>query len=220
MTQAERTRTLKKYVRLIAESSRWLLHKRRETKKINILGCRKKIRNTKVEARHTSASKQDNRTQGVSITTNLPVSATKPRTLPHHLPSSSCFRRQRYQVSLLPLSTPLPSRTNQRKPKQNCLGSGSVRSTHVPLIVKPVPSHTIYHFISAFVDSRISTAAPPFLSPPVPCHHSWCPLLRGVASCSPPRPCATATPICTTVVQIKRARLESASRTTHPETHL
>ena len=30
----------------------------------------------------------------------------------------------------------------------------------------------------------------------------------------------SATPICTTVVQIKRARLESASRTTHPETHL
>ena len=29
-----------------------------------------------------------------------------------------------------------------------------------------------------------------------------------------------ATPICTTVVQIKRARLENASRTTHPETHL
>ena len=27
-----------------------------------------------------------------------------------------------------------------------------------------------------------------------------------------------ATPICTTVVQIKRARLENASRTTHPET--
>ena len=29
---------------------------------------------------------------------------------------------------------------------------------------------------------------------------------------------STATPICTTVVQIKRARLENASRTTHPET--
>ena len=29
-----------------------------------------------------------------------------------------------------------------------------------------------------------------------------------------------ATPSCTTVVQIKRARLENASRTTHPETHL
>ena len=39
MTQADRTRTIK-YV--LAESSRWLLHRRRNTKKINIPGCRKK----------------------------------------------------------------------------------------------------------------------------------------------------------------------------------
>ena len=39
MTQAERTRTIK-YV--LAESSRWLLHRRRDTKKINIPGFRKK----------------------------------------------------------------------------------------------------------------------------------------------------------------------------------
>ena len=39
MTQAERTRTIK-YV--LAESNRWLLHRRRDTKKINILGCSKK----------------------------------------------------------------------------------------------------------------------------------------------------------------------------------
>ena len=39
MTQAERTRT-KKYV--LAESSRWLLHRRRDTKKINIPVCRRK----------------------------------------------------------------------------------------------------------------------------------------------------------------------------------
>ena len=31
-----------KYV--LAESSRWLLHRRRDTKKINIPGCREKIR--------------------------------------------------------------------------------------------------------------------------------------------------------------------------------
>ena len=41
MTQAERTRAIK-YV--LAESSRWLLHRRRDTKKINIPRCRKKIR--------------------------------------------------------------------------------------------------------------------------------------------------------------------------------
>ena len=32
----------------------------------------------------------------------------KPGTLPQHLPSSSCSRRQRHQVSLLPLSSPDP----------------------------------------------------------------------------------------------------------------
>ena len=39
MTQAETTGTIR-YVH--AESSRWLLHRRRDTKKINIPGCRKK----------------------------------------------------------------------------------------------------------------------------------------------------------------------------------
>ena len=39
MTQAERTRTIK-YV--LGESSRLMLHRRRDTKKINIPGCRKK----------------------------------------------------------------------------------------------------------------------------------------------------------------------------------
>ena len=42
ITQAERTRTIKY---LLAESSRWLLHRRRETKKINIPGCREKKNN-------------------------------------------------------------------------------------------------------------------------------------------------------------------------------
>ena len=85
MTQAERTRNIK-YVLL--KSSRWLLHRRRDTKKINIPGCRKKMRrkrkakNEKQEARHKT--KQENRTQGVSIATNLPVSAAKPRRGPCH----------------------------------------------------------------------------------------------------------------------------------------
>ena len=39
MTQAERTRTIK-YV--LAESSRWLLHRRRDTNKIHIPGSRGK----------------------------------------------------------------------------------------------------------------------------------------------------------------------------------
>ena len=55
MTQAERTRTIK-YV--LAESSRWLLHRRRDTKKINIPGCRKKIRKERKEKRKTKSRKQ------------------------------------------------------------------------------------------------------------------------------------------------------------------
>ena len=86
--QAERTRFMN-YA--LAESSRWLLHRRRDTMKINIPGCRKKIRRerkkkrkTKSRKQGTKASKQENRTQGVSIATNLPVSATKPRRGPCH----------------------------------------------------------------------------------------------------------------------------------------
>ena len=53
--QAERTRTIK-YV--LAKSSRWLLHRRKDTKKMNTPGCRKKNRAndstgyTLVEPRH------------------------------------------------------------------------------------------------------------------------------------------------------------------------
>ena len=52
MTQAERTRTIK-YV--LDESSRWLLHRRRDTKKINIPGCREK--NKKRKKRKTKNEK-------------------------------------------------------------------------------------------------------------------------------------------------------------------
>ena len=48
MTQAERTRTIK-YV--LAESSRWLLHRRRDTKKINIPEFREKKKEKK-EKKH------------------------------------------------------------------------------------------------------------------------------------------------------------------------
>ena len=87
MTQEEGTRTIK-YVS--AESSRWMLHRRRNTK-INIPGCRKKRwkerkekRKTECRKQGTKARKQQYRTQGVSIATNLHVSATKPRRGPCH----------------------------------------------------------------------------------------------------------------------------------------
>ena len=54
MTQAERTRTIN-YV--LAERSRWLLHRRRDTKKINIPGCRKKIRKEKKNEKRKVGSK-------------------------------------------------------------------------------------------------------------------------------------------------------------------
>ena len=44
MTQEGRTRTVK-YA--LAESSRWLLHRLRNTKKINIPGCREKSKKRK-----------------------------------------------------------------------------------------------------------------------------------------------------------------------------
>ena len=68
MTQAERTRTIK-YV--LAESSRWLLHRRMNTEKINIPGCRQKKRKKRKRKVGSKAQKQENRTQGVSITTNM-----------------------------------------------------------------------------------------------------------------------------------------------------
>ena len=54
MTQAERTRAIK-YV--LAESSRWLLHRRRDTK-INIPGCRKEIRTARKEKQKTKSRNQ------------------------------------------------------------------------------------------------------------------------------------------------------------------
>ena len=50
--QAEITRSIR-YV--LAESSRWLLHRRRDTKKINIPGCRKTERKERKEKRKTLA---------------------------------------------------------------------------------------------------------------------------------------------------------------------
>ena len=55
MTQAQRTRN-KKY----SESSRWLLHRRRDTKKINIPGCRikEKKKRKKNEKRRVGSKAQ------------------------------------------------------------------------------------------------------------------------------------------------------------------
>ena len=76
MTQAGRTRTIK-YV--LTESSRWLLHRRRETKKINMPGCREKNKERKKNEKRKVGSKAQKQARKscsrVSVETNLPVSA-------------------------------------------------------------------------------------------------------------------------------------------------
>ena len=123
MTQAERTRTIK-YV--LAESSRSLLHRLRDTKKINIPGCREK--QEKKESKHekrkvgSKAQKQARRkSYSRRLHSNKPSRLcykAETGTLPHHLPSVSCSRRQRYQVSLLPLSSvPTREKINEKRTK-------------------------------------------------------------------------------------------------------
>jgi len=188
MTQAERTRTIK-YV--LAESSRWLLHRRRDTKKINIPGCREKKEEKQNEKRKvgSKAQKQENRTQGVSIATNLPVSATKPRRGPcHTICHLPALVGNGIKCHCCRCRAPPPA-NKSTKTKQNCLDSGAV-ATQVPLISRTgtLPHDLPFHFCIRRQQYQYGC---PSLSPPFPCHHSWRPLLRGVASCSPPRPCAT-----------------------------
>ena len=136
--QAERTRNVK-YV--LAESSRWLLHRRRDTKKIDIPGCRKKIRKERKEQRKTKsrkqgtkASKQENRTQGVSIATNFP-SLLQSRDGHLATPSAIFFLLSSATVSSVTAAAvePSPPANKSTKTKQNCLDSGTV-ATQVPLI--------------------------------------------------------------------------------------
>ena len=137
MTQAERTRTIK-YVLAEQQMAAAQTKEQDEDKHTDIPGCReknkkRKKRKTKSRKQGTKASKQENRTQGVSIATNLRVSATKPRrrrchTICHLLPAVV----GNYQVSLLPLSSH-PPENKSTKTKQNCLDSGAV-ATQVPLI--------------------------------------------------------------------------------------
>ena len=56
MTQAKRTRTISISGIILAESSRWLLHRRRDTK-MNIPGCRKKKKNEKKKEKRKVGSK-------------------------------------------------------------------------------------------------------------------------------------------------------------------
>ena len=118
-----------------------MLHRRRDTKKINIPGCRKKIRKegkekrkTKIRKQGTTASKQENRTQGVSIPTNLPVSAIKPRRGPCH---NSCHLIPALVSNGIKCHCcrcrPPQAAKKLPKIKPNCLDSGAV-ATQIPLV--------------------------------------------------------------------------------------
>ena len=93
---------------------------------------RKEKRKTNSKKQGTKASKRENRTQGVSIATNLPVSATNPRRGHCHTISDPfpALVGDGIIVSLLPLSS-LPPREqiNENQTKlpglRGCSNSGS-----------------------------------------------------------------------------------------------
>ena len=85
--------------------------------------------------------------------------------LPHHLPSSSCSRQQRYQVSLLPLSSSPPrEQVNEKQTKLPGLGGGS-NSGSTCLSNRYLATRSTISFLhsSTAVSIRL-----PLLSPPLP----------------------------------------------------
>ena len=137
MTRAERTRTIKF---VLTESSRWLLHRRRDTKEDKHIRMQEKNKKTKKRKEKrkvgSKAQKQEEKSYSRRLHSNKSSRLCyKPETgsFPHHLPYASCSRRQHYQVSLLPLSSPPPPADKSTKTKQNCLDSVAV-ATQVPPI--------------------------------------------------------------------------------------
>ena len=125
MTQAERTRTIKYKIR----TTEYFL--RVADGCCTDEGTRRRYQNEekKNEKRKvgSKAQKQARKSYSRRLHSNkssgLCYKAEK-GTLPHHLPSSSCSRRQRYQVSLLPLSTPPPPREQMNKSRTKLPGLG------------------------------------------------------------------------------------------------
>ena len=115
----------------------------------NIRKERKEERKTISRKQGTKASKQENRTQAVSIAANLPVSATKPRRGPCH---TVFFLLSLATVSSVTAAAvqPSPPRTSQRKPNKTARTRG-LSQLRFHLLAEPVPCHTIYHSISAFL---------------------------------------------------------------------
>ena len=94
---------------------------------------KKRKRKTESRKQGTKVSKQENRTQGVSIATNFPVSATKPR---RGLCHTICHLRALVSNDIechCCRCRAHPPANKSTKTKQNCPDSGAV-ATQVPLI--------------------------------------------------------------------------------------
>ena len=110
---------------------------------------KRKQRKTKSRKQGTKASKKENRSQGVSIATNLPVSATMLQSRDGDLATpSTIFLLLSATVSSVTAAAvePPPPRTNQRKPNKSAWTRG-LKQLRFHLFVEPVPCHTICHFI-------------------------------------------------------------------------
>ena len=101
------------------------------------------------------------RTQGIhrNIASRL-FKKAQPGTLSHDLPSSRCPRRQRALSGVTTVAVdPPPPLTKSTEPKQNnCFGRVcGLQQLRLHVSVEPVPCHTNYHFVSAFVKISIRT---------------------------------------------------------------
>ena len=134
---------------------------------------------------------QDNRTRGVSIARDLPVSATKPRRGPCHTICHLLPALVGNGIKCLCCRCRAPPRREQINENQTKLPRLGLQQLRFHLLVEPVPCHTVYHFVSAF--SLSSLLAPSaawcsqLLSASSPCHLD----LKHSAASTSPRPLPT-----------------------------
>ena len=133
-TQAEITRTIK-YV--LAESSRWLLHRRRDTKKINIPVCNKKSK--KGKKRKTKSRKQGTNASKKIVLKASPQQQIFPSLLQSRdgdltTPSAIFFLLSSAAISSATTAAVEPPPRQQSNEKQAKLPGLGVVATQVPLI--------------------------------------------------------------------------------------
>ena len=166
MTQAEIIRTIQ-YV--LAESSRWLLHRRRDTKQTNIPGCRKKKKEKKrKEKRKTKSRKQGTKKKQARKSYSRRPHSNKSSRLCYvqsrdgdlATPSAIFFLLSSATVSSVAAATVEPTHpvNKSTKTKQNCLDSGAV-ATQVPLISR---TGTLIYLVQIPVQQYISHELPQY----------------------------------------------------------